>query len=803
MKQKLNTHILMLLFLFLTKLATAIPFFSPEGIEPILLGQDSSEAKLSADSKKINFIYQTTRSWILPVTSNSFSWGIIDKVKLAATSGSDKPSLLFNLNSNFGSTSSAGVATDLRFKPSIGVQYNWRNFGIGLDVETFRSNTEFDYNAYYQQFESFGFAVFESTRDKWKSTSFSAGPQYTLHFSPGRNSSAAKEYSAYGSASGATTKDLALTFSLKGGISINKSPDISIYDSTAPYIVIASYKAPDTYKKNIFNIKPGVAFTYWFNDRFGANVNASYMIVTGQNEFETGYRDLSKVNFDLNEKEVRFMVLRSPAVISTTKGPGNSFSFGAGVNVKFGNKKTSAKDVETQPTGNIPQNPVNENPPPSIVAAQQVDKKATDVPQAAEAKPEQQEKQKEQEKEKEYIRPSILSPADGAAISSEELKKSVVLKWTSVIPLPPAGNVVYHVKLYEVAEGQQAATVLKSGKAIFEKDISNATQTSFSQPASTKTSDKQSQFTWTVQATDRMGKPYGANNGTSDPSTFKISENDIDIAIDSLKVECCKDGKQLIKITIKNNLANTNTILKKIIITAVNGNFGSPQPLDISTLISPPLPFSFLPSSASASLGRKNFTASIDCNLNMNNLVVKAEGERSTAMGLVTDNDLESDTLNCICRECDKIKIEIPDKAQTSFSANTVSVISPVSVSPKKVKKITADIAYFSYTPESEDCAPCDKDSKTFGNFASASLTAPGFPSAALIPYGHEAIWNSNTSSGAILNGQFSLNVTVPPLVKCCSAKIRFCIRYTFQFDDCTVCEKVVCYTIKKEGCTK
>lgn len=187
----------------------------------------------------------------------------------------------------------------------------------------------------------------------------------------------------------------------------------------------------------------------------------------------------------------------------------------------------------------------------------------------------------------------------------------------------------------------------------------------------------------------------------------------------------------------------------------------------------------------------------------MNNLVVKAEGERNTPMGIVTDNDLESDTLNCICKECDNIKIEIPDKAQTSFSANTVTVNSPVSVTPKKVKKVTAEIVYFSFKPESEDCAPCNKDSKTYGNIISASLIASGFPTNALVPYGHEAVWNSNSNAGALLNGQFAFIVSVPPLVKCCSARIRYCVRYTFQFDDCTVCEKVVCYTINKEGCNK
>jgi hypothetical protein len=473
------------------------------------------------------------------------------------------------------------------------------------------------------------------------------------------------------------------------------------------------------------------------------------------------------------------------------------FSIGAGVNVKFGLKERPTVNSQVPPAGKTGP---NENlVPASSAVAIPVDQKPVANPSEGVVNPAPE---KQKEKEKEYKRPSILSPADGSTLSDAEAEKNIQLKWTSVTP-PPPGIIIYHVKLYEVAEGQQPDQAIRSNKAVFAKDITNFTQLSYSKTQSAKTTSKQSRYTWTVQATDPAGKPYGSNNGTSDPASFVVGDNDIDIAIDSLHVECCKDGKQLIKLTIKNNLPNTNTVLRKIIITAVNGNFGMPYPMDISAYVSPPLPYSFLPSSTSVSQGRMNFTVSVDCNLSMNNLVIKAEAERSTNMGLVTDNDLETDTLHCICHDCDNIKITIPEKAETSYSSNIISFNTPVNVSPKKVKKVTADIVYFSYIPESEDCAPCDKDSKTYGNFASATLNAPGFPSNGAILYGHETTWNSNNNAGTMLNGQYSFNITVPPLVKCCSAKFRFCIRYTFLFDDCTVCEKVICYTTNKVGCNK
>lgn len=790
MKQNLNSLFFLLSLLTLSRITVASPVLKheitgrkPEGYDRIQfqgIGNISESVTYSSPS---NY-------WGLPVVSDTLSPKIKKGISKIGSAKPKAPSLLLNLNANEGAVTSPGISNNLHIIPNGGLQLNWKHLGIGLDGGMFSSSPDFNFSNFYKQVDSLGF-VYEHAKDKWKSSFLSIGPQYTLRFSPGIKSTGAKSYQATGNSS---NRKLDITFSVKAGISMNKSPEISIYDSATPHTVIASYKAPDDYKKNVMNIKPGITLTYWFNDHFGANVNTQYMIVTGQSEFQTGTRDLSKVNWTLNDREIRAQILKSQVsstTTSTTKGPGNMFTIGAGITVKLGGKNNSREDTKPQTPGNTPPATANPEKPNSNVASPPGNQNPAEKPE---------DKTPEKQQEKEYIRPSILSPADGSNVTSAELEKSVLLKWTAVAPPPPAGNVVYHVKIYELADGQKSEQAIRSNKPIVEKDVANFTQTQFSKSV---TKGKQFQFTWTVQATDRMGKPYGTNNGTSESSTFMVAENDIDIAIDSLKVGCCENGKQLIKLTIKNNLPNTNTVLKRIIITAVNGNFGSPQPIDITALVSPPLPYSFLPSSTSLSQGRMNFTALVDCNLNMNNLVIKAEGERSTNMGMVTDNDLETDTLHCICHECDKIQINIPDKVLTSYNANSVQVNSPVSVSPKKVKKVVADIVYFSYIPESEDCAPCDKDSKTYGNFATASLNAPGFPANALVPYGHEAIWNSNSNAGALLNGQFNLNVTVPPLVKCCSAKIRFCIRYTFQFDDCTVCEKVVCYTINKEGCNK
>lgn len=258
------------------------------------------------------------------------------------------------------------------------------------------------------------------------------------------------------------------------------------------------------------------------------------------------------------------------------------------------------------------------------------------------------------EESQSYQPPQAISPANGSTISTLDAKKPITFRWTPVVPRP-RDEVVYKLMVIEVRQGQSPTAAMKSASPIFEKEVVNQTQLVMAS-LSPYPIAKDSKYGWYVQATNKEGKPFGTNDGTSNPSSFKMGENDIDVSIDTLKVKCCENGKQAIKLTIKNNIDNTTTVLKKIIVTVVNGNSGAPYPMDISAFVSPPLPFSFLPSSTSSLQGRKDFTALINCMPNMKNLVLRAESERNTNMGPVVDTDLETDTLNCICTDCDSLQ---------------------------------------------------------------------------------------------------------------------------------------------------
>lgn len=153
--------------------------------------------------------------------------------------------------------------------------------------------------------------------------------------------------------------------------------------------------------------------------------------------------------------------------------------------------------------------------------------------------------------------------------------------------------------------------------------------------------------------------------------------------------------------------------------------------------------------------------------------------------------------LNCDpCKE-PSIKINFPgggaatvyDNNLINFSQNISIVAQPI----KLIKSIKAELTYFEFLPESEDCFPCNKNSVTFGNYGNSTIAAlPGSGAGT-----HSMLWTFLPPK--IPDNYLALfNITLPPSVKCCTGYIRWCIRYVIEFDDCTVCHKTVCYEKKK-----
>jgi len=383
------------------------------------------------------------------------------------------------------------------------------------------------------------------------------------------------------------------------------------------------------------------------------------------------------------------------------------------------------------------------------------------------------------EESQSYQPPQAISPANGTTLSEKDAKMPITFRWTPVVPRPN-NEVIYKVKLIEIRQGQSATAAMKSASPIFEKEVVNQTQMVMTS-LSPHPIAKDSKYGWYVQATNKEGKTFGGNNGNSGVNVFK-SGNIIDIQIDSISMSCCLGGKQNLYLKVKNNLSGN----VKIMTIGYRKNVTGPL-VDISSLINPPL------AAIIAGNGVKIFNSSINCidNVDSLKLVVYATDPNDPD---VFESEKATTKLRCPCTACNSIRIDIPANGVISLDS-TIKLQTPVIVSPGNVKKIKTQLVSFEYKPESNDCVPCNRDTHNWGNFISASLNDHDFNANGILNWGHELQWNSRNANGANLNGTFNFNISLPPIVKCCKVKMKFCIRYIFELDNCVVCEKLVCYS--------
>ena len=235
-----------------------------------------------------------------------------------------KPTMMVSLNANGGTSSSKGVDTGFSFNPSLGLELQWNHFGIGLDAGTFNTKPDFDFDAYAAPLQNLDLLNVSNSKNNWSSVYILIGPHYVFSLS-------APQIKEVGERVKPFHNKMTLELAFEGGITMTKAPEFSVTDNSTPQKSIASYKAPDNFKSNVLTLKPSIKFAYWMSDSFAITANAQYLMQSGQEEFTTGYRDLSAVNFNLNPQEIQSQILAAPKVTSSTKGPENYMSFGIGI----------------------------------------------------------------------------------------------------------------------------------------------------------------------------------------------------------------------------------------------------------------------------------------------------------------------------------------------------------------------------------------------------------------------------------------------------------------------------------------
>lgn len=113
----------------------------------------------------------------------------------------------------------------------------------------------------------------------------------------------------------------------------------------------------------------------------------------------------------------------------------------------------------------------------------------------------------------------LLSPPDGALAGGPDSKAPIAFRWTPLVPRPQEPP-TYRLKVWQLMQGQNASQAMQERQPVATVDVGDLTTASIPSPGCTV---KACSFVWTVQALNREGKPVGQNNGTSDPSFFRVA----------------------------------------------------------------------------------------------------------------------------------------------------------------------------------------------------------------------------------------------------------------------------------------
>jgi len=226
----------------------------------------------------------------------------------------DQNGLYFQLNGSSQRSINDSIGTKGAFLPSATARYLYGNWGLVIEGGSFASNTPLAPEQYAVQMR--GFTRTDIHAAEWKSWFVLAGPSFRKSIGPG----------------------LQLNADLKGGVVKMKPASFTITDQQSGTL-IADYNNQTKQSSNepaLFAAKPTISLE-WFpgNGPVGFNLHAGYMQAIGANELTVYYRDLSKVNFEQSQQEVRFQVLNAPVKESRTKGPAASYSFGAGISIRI------------------------------------------------------------------------------------------------------------------------------------------------------------------------------------------------------------------------------------------------------------------------------------------------------------------------------------------------------------------------------------------------------------------------------------------------------------------------------------
>jgi len=383
-----------------------------------------------------------------------------------------------------------------------------------------------------------------------------------------------------------------------------------------------------------------------------------------------------------------------------------------------------------------------------------------------------------------YTPPLLITPQPNHSFTETELQQPVLFSWTALSPAKT--GVQYRLRIWQLLSGQSMDQAIQNNPPIITSPLIDGTQTSISKILSGNcTAPANCTYAWNVQALSTEEIPIAV----SAPAIFIATQ--YIIRIDSIRVNCTSPpGIYSFSYTVVNPNAGPAKLTNLVVTSS------TPAGAALITYTPPLL-------STIVAGGVMTITGTLSASTTLSSICIGAEITDVANTFWKASRDTCIPVSPCRCTACDdnKLSINIPASNNIIINANnTLSLNQPISITTtplKLVKSIRAELQYFEFVPESDDCMPCNKDSKTYGNLDNGTLATVN----ALGGGSHSLIWNFIPNKNFSTSNTANVVITIPPTVKCCGATIRWCIRYVITFSDCSVCNRLVCYEKKKDGC--
>jgi hypothetical protein len=119
--------------------------------------------------------------------------------------------------------------------------------------------------------------------------------------------------------------------------------------------------------------------------------------------------------------------------------------------------------------------------------------------------------------------PANLFPEDKKQFTSEEAKKEMLFRWTTVVPKPQE-PVTYRLKVWQLMQGQNGTTAMRTNKPIVTKDVADITEATINGIYTGPCRPPYlCDYIWIVEAVSKDG----STGCIGEPSTFSVTDGNV------------------------------------------------------------------------------------------------------------------------------------------------------------------------------------------------------------------------------------------------------------------------------------